>query len=288
MTSTLENPNLLQSPDISADQALDTARDAYFDLTCGEDFEAACIDSGINLDAAPTPQYWALAAEFSAANTVKARQEGALSEGEIVLSEILASTPDFLHKTGDLARYRLGQKMEEAERQAALDIVSYYNGLIRYAAEQLPDLKASELSKDLLNTAIADPTLRSGAAATVKEVIRGAQHEGGFGQILDKTGRPYRGATTEEDKRGIDWVVGRPNGNYDLVDVKASLSDIESRGGEKTPYVRLDNGKIVMYSMIRDTEFNDSFRISDEVAAERAGMVLAILDGDDSTIAAAR
>lgn len=129
-----------------------------------------------------------------------------------------------------------------------------------------------------------DHISRRRAAEEAKATVRGAQHEVGYGQILEHTNLPFREARLEEDRQGIDYVIAEDTPQAAYVDVKASMNSIRRYGrptGGKA--VRTDYGTITLHSPIKDPEFNDGFFISDRAAAAKAHELVRLLDEQTGT-----
>lgn len=261
------------------DEKLNLALNASYDIPFDPQFEAECIAEGIDMDESPTPQYWDKVADYAARSGQKAREQGE-SESVIALTELLAATPDYLIRQARLDKDNQSRTLSSDERREDRGTVSYFNGLIREVAAIEPGMSASSLAKHMAGVAVGGLPKPMHAYATdaIRSVVRGAQHEAAFKQLLEHTGRSYREATLEEDLRGIDYAVTGSDGSAAYIDVKASLSEIERLHGENTPFVRKPDGKIVMYSMVTDKELADRFHVDDATAQQRAKVVVDALD----------
>lgn len=281
-----QNTNEIAAPAESLLDNLKTAQQAFYGLPFETGFNELCIEEGLTLDDVNKPEYWHAVAEFASQASAEKLEQGG-DKKQIVLNELLAATPSFIYDNAKLNHLRGSARVPNEEFHAVKRNVSYFNGLIRYAAEQWPEMRASELSQSLLNIAnisIEDPVIKRSASRYINDGIRGAQHETAFGQLLEATGRTFQEADIDEDLRGIDYVIDRPDGHgVDYVDVKASLSEIEhhaikNHSGAAGPYARARDGHLVMYSLITDKELNDHFFVSDKLAKQRGEGLADILN----------
>lgn len=197
------------------------------------------------------------------------------------LDVIAAYTPAAMLHSRALQRRTL-PKNELREHKRFL---SRYNQLVRDLGESRPETSASGLIAGLTETAygtVANSSheLRQVTGANIPAVVRGAQHELGFAQIIDAVGFQREPASIEDDLAGADLFVHLP-GDYGRVaiDVKSSLDQIDRKnhGNNGSPFNIESTGKITMFSCITDQDFHDSFRISSAVAEDRSPIVLAAL-----------
>jgi len=259
------------------------ARDAFYDLPFDDDFVDFCRSNNIDPEDTAQPRYWEAAADFADQVSAKAREAGE-DERRIAVRELFAATPDYIYQQ-NIARHNRRDYADQDKYQNAKERVSYYNCLIRYVAEQCPDMQASALTKHLVgiaNISVENEHLREASSEAIRTTVRGAQHELAFGQLLAHSGREFRGASTEEDLEGVDYVVVNLDGSIELIDVKASQNTIESRGASNRPYIRGSDGKLTMQSLVTDRELHDRFFVSESLAEQR-GVTLGRLLDDIST-----
>lgn len=261
-----------------AAEALLSAEEAIYSLVEQPAFAEACLQRGLDPNASvDTTPYWELVGDFALHDIAQRRAAG---EPEVTLTafELIALTPSFLHTEAAL-QHDQGSSREDMHDHKAR--ASYFNGLLRYFGSNF-DARASELSQAMAN--VADIAGLSGPDTDdeIRSVVRGAQHELAFGQILAHTGHGYQPADTEQDLKGADYTI-ELDGDRLLVDVKASLSEIEALGGEKSAFAirwprnRHQEAVIVMYSLTQDADFHDSLAIPDQLAAERAPVLTNLL-----------
>ena len=100
---------------------------------------------------------------------------------------------------------------------------------------------------------------QTAADELLRNIVRGAQHELAFGDILKKAaefyGLTYRRASTAEDLKGADYIViPYANGPDIKVDVKASMSTIENKNKDENednkPFSVNNKGDITMFSLV--------------------------------------
>ncbi|MGH7195537.1 MAG: hypothetical protein ACREGA_02045 [Candidatus Saccharimonadales bacterium] len=278
-----------QTPQPELPASLAAAEQAFHDLPFDERFGAMLRANGLTARDSDKPIYWQCAAQFADDICAEDLEQG-VEPKQLIIKELFAATPSFIYDSEQLSHpVDKTSPAAAAESRAAKESVSYFNGLIRAAAEQWPDMPASTLAKSLMNvanTSINNPAVKQSAAGLIRNCVRGAQHELAFGQLLAAAGRQFRGATVAEDLRGIDYVVARPDGRgADFVDVKASLSEIESRGQSRGFFVRAADGRFITYSLLLDKELNDRFVVPEELAIERGALIEQMLDSDKLPVA---
>ena len=252
-----------------------------YKLSADPQFHATCMERGVDpYDDMDKPAYWATVADYTHDRTARMRERGTDSI-RIDALELLSTTPAYLFEQSALTQDKTSapdKQMQNGERRHSKEVVSYFNGLIREFAKKYPETRASDLTTALLNItniSIEDQALRQSANQEIHKTIRGAQHEIAFGQILAQTGRQFRPASLEEDLKGIDYVDDEDT-NPMYVDVKASLSELEARGSEGA-LVRKPDGKLIMYSLVKDSELNGRFHIGDQAAHDKAQALIELL-----------
>ena len=254
----------------------------FYDIPFQQEFISYCADRGVGIDDVEKPSYWTAVAVYASGISDKARSNGK-PERNALTAELLAATPDFIYNNAylnyqghDYDDPKVRRNIHQAKASA-----SYYNGLLRDTAQAWPGIKASELSASLLgiaNISIENKHIKNSATYTINSAVRGAQHELAFGQILEKTGRHIRSASTKEDLHGVDYVVTDERGNSTYIDVKASLRQVSERDKRHAaPFRRTQDGHLVMYSMVSEEDLNDGFSIPDDVAKQKGEYVETLL-----------
>ena len=284
------NPNgLMQNPSFSSTELLVVdpsvvIKEAFpkainFVLKQQEDgrFQKACAEQGINtFNDVDKPEYWAT---FNVFTQDKCQNliDGGANLLQVRALQLVGSTPNYIFQKLKLDEFKsIGfdnlTPAQKSESRDAKITASLFNNAIRQFAEENPATNAQDLSAGLqimLPFSIEGEVAKQAAKTRIEEAIRGAQHEKGYGQILAKSGIPFRPATAEEDIRGIDYVLYEGTSKEMNIDVKASLSEIEALGSAGA-YARKPGNKVVMYSLIKDREFGGKLGIPDDLAAEKA------------------
>jgi hypothetical protein len=234
-------------------------------------FQRFLIEHGI--DSNDREEYWRAVASY-ADQLVDGNE--ALSEVERASLALAANLPTVL-----ISSYHLKHNQASLDKQAlrtAKATACSYNNLLKHYVLAHPQ-PVDQLHQSLLGVTLQtignDYTEMTTYAETYLNVtFKGIKHEIGFSQILDTFPKEvvnYREATVEEDLKGQDVVITF-NGHAIGVDVKASLSEIENKnnGSSRTPIARKSDGDLVMWSMLQDEDFGNSFTASPEKIAERA------------------
>ncbi len=265
------SPEEFTTPEVSAAeiaQTLSEARKTVYRLTADPGFHKACLERGVDPYDTEKSEYWDVVADHGHAAVERGLENGADSL-RLRAFDLLATTPATL-----LTQIRIDGSHIEPNRQ---DIarVSQFNGRLRTFAASFPSANTTDVTRAMLgmaSNAIEARELRQTMPDMVRRVMRGAQHELAFGQILARTGRDFRPATHEDDLQGTDYIV-KGNGGQDLrIDVKASLFKF-TPGDAPMAYQERTNGVIMMFSMTKDEEFRDKFFLPHAVAASKAPIV---------------
>lgn len=266
-----------QTPVQSFETAVKEAQNTFYDLTFEDGFAEAIAKQKLSPDDTDKPAYWREAADYAYARS-RANSE-TQHDPEVILSELFAATPDFVYTQAILSRGRQAFPSNEAYHEAR-ERASYFTGLLSEAAQAYPDAQASKMAVSLLNIAnisIENTSVKMAATNIIRNKVRGVQHELAFGQLLAETGREYRAATTEEDLKGIDYVVEGRKGEL-RIDVKASLHELEVRGSHgKAYHVDPRDGQLKMYSLIQDRELQDRFFVPASVAEQKGAILNTML-----------
>lgn len=261
----------IQTPPQTFEAALKEAQTGFYDLTFEDGFTELAAKRGLSEDDTDKPEYWKAAADFA--------HDRALDKGEHgTLDELLAATPDFIYTQVALRRGRGAFSSSEAYDEAK-DRVSYFQGLMGQVVEKHRDAKPSAMTKALLNTvniSVEDKNVKFASTNEIRSSVRGTQHETGFGQLLEKTGRKFEKG---DDRKAEDFNVAARRGRVLSIDVKASVDQIAGKGAHESVYaIDPRDGKITMYSLISDSEFKDSFYVSEEVADRKGEALGKLLD----------
>lgn len=241
-------------------------------------FIQACQAQGIDPhEDIATEGYWQTFTDFTSEKCQELLDKGANPE-QIHSLDLLAATPDFLYQQAKLddlqtivnrGGVRALSPGQRTEWDRAKDVASTFNARIRGFVMDHPNSMKNDLTvglQKILPFSIEGEHAKQNAKTKLEQIMRGAQHEIGFGQILEKTGRQFRPSeSVQEDRAGIDYVIDEGTHDELRVDVKASLSEVEAKGSMGA-FARKPDGAIVMYSLIKDAEFNGGFFISDMAA----------------------
>ena len=250
------------------------AQQTLYKMTASESFHGYCADAGIHpVTDTDKPLYWKMVADQAEDIVEQARSQQGNSL-HLSTFQLLAITPDFLLKAIALGS---DHSLTPAQRHENKETTSYFNSVLRIFATDFPEVRASAISKALLNVtniALEDRQLRQAGATEINRTIHGAQHELAFGQILKHTGRRYTTASLEDDLQGIDYLVWDDNGMPLGIDVKASLYKIAEKGGQLATLRHQPKGDIItMYSLTTESELHDRFFTDESVAARKASIL---------------
>lgn len=263
------NPEVAKASTAEIAEAFAGAQNSLYKLSADPKFHDACKEKGLDpYDDMDKPAYWEAVANFTTERVGKLREQHG-DTLKLRALELAAATPNFLFHQGAL---NSNAARDPSERYHSRQTVSSFHNLVRNFATDYPETSVSGMTKGLLNitnVAIEDRGVRQSAAQSLQRAVRGAQHEVAFGQILEKTGRPARPAELDEDLAGIDYVVDNGTSKMLYVDVKASLSEVEARGSSSAFAIKPD-GRVVMYSLVKDRELGDRFFLSEESADLKA------------------
>lgn len=251
-------------------------------------FLGICEQRGVDpFDDMSTPGYWQLFNKFAGQRITAMRERGA-SGLMIDTLELAALTPSHIYNQTYLDSLQPLLKQggfktlnpEQKERHAAsLRQASEFNGHVReFGIQWNPQAAGLHKSLGELIPMSVEKNGRVGAGRTLAACIRGAQHELGFAQILTAAGIANRPASTDEDIKGKDVIVTEPGYPALDIDVKASLTEIEAKGGANEAFAKDPRGTFKVYSLIKDSEFADGrFRLSDADAAQKATIIPGLL-----------
>jgi hypothetical protein len=242
-------------------------------------FNELCHERSVDLTDTGHRHYWAAVADYAAIQSEEAEDNG-LPERVAILNELIASTPDYIFKQDFLDRHSHDHGDHHAVHEAK-EVASYYNGLLRLAAEDWPDLTVASLLSSLTEAtrAIGNHHIRAQAPNQLVAAIRGAQHEVVFGQLLEHTDRTYHKTSLHQDLKGVDYTVANPEGREQYIDVKTSMHDIVKYGGNfDRPYVVEADDHLIVYSLVHDDELNGNFYLPDDLAARHGARLQRLLD----------
>lgn len=276
MTETLQHKNPETHELTSPEAALRNASSRVAELGFDQDFQQFLVDKHIPIDTDDPDIYWGAVAQY----TDMLLTDPSLAPLERDSLAVAAYLPLALTHSYYLERH--ADQLQPGQRRAAKETASTYNSLLKHyvtAYPQQSDALQHSLQSAVLETMGADAdefTRFTGQHLAAR--LRGVKHEIGFSKILDALGLPYREATLQEDLKGKDLVIayrGRDIG----VDVKASLDQVDgkNRGSNGTPVALKPGGDVVIFSMLRDADFQGAFEPDPARVAEIAPAAGAIL-----------
>lgn len=266
----------------SISQSFDIAQQAITRMRQDPSFHQSCSAEGIDpITNTDDRIYWHHFRNYVLRKTADGRASGQ-NETTMDAVDIVASTPAYLIEQQRLTNH---QQDNYNDRMYSKRFASHFNQTLRDFAYDNPNTSVNAMTGAMLGAVVKNiphKAIRNLAAQQIKDVARGAQHELVFGQILVAGGITCRQTTTEEDLRGIDYVVENSNETLNI-DVKASLSQIEAKGSGSL--FAVDRNKIIMYSMTLDKEFNDRFFIDESSAVNKSVLLSAQLQLAHNAIA---
>lgn len=282
---------LEQTPE-TFDEALATAREEFYSIPFEKEFEQMCADPRRKVDLSDdnttaSPRYLAAVSDYMHRKADEQREltdvmgERLVPERVLVVKELVAATGDYIATQAQLERLRdmehSGQLSRDDPRHAtirgAIKVASYYNGLIRSAAEEFPDLTPKKLMDTLgqiANVSLEHAALKHMAPNIIRSTVRGAQIELGHDQLLYAAGVSYRTTTVDEDVfKGGDYLAWRDDGSQIYVNSKSSPTSLRHMGIHNRNY-GYDRRGVLHVAMLSDDEMGDSFIVPQVVADRRA------------------
>lgn len=268
-----------------------SARNVFYKMTVDPGFMSELAANKLRLSDSDKPGYWRTLQAYATDRTQKMRARTPAATLAIDCLNLSVATPDYIFSQCSLGANNTSGGASTHDNVVA---ASKFGGALRSFAASHPQVTAMTLQQSCLNIANISlpPKQRQAAIHVLRTAIRGARHEVGFGQMLGHTNWQIvpqdAEAATQNDLKGIDFILRHnQTGQIMRVDLKASLSEIEARGGHSGPYYHRSADHIIMYSMIQDS-FNsrgshsdfafDTFYISEEIARSRAGVIEQLLD----------
>lgn len=272
----LQSSEETQTPQVIFDTVATDAQRAFHSLLSQDDLTQYIVHRGLDPKDPDRPVYWKAVADFVRMQAQKAQDQG---EGINIVFVLLAMTPDFIYTQDALtkARYRHDRELFLEMRRRAIQ----YNDVVGEVAQAFPGLHASALRILLVETAEANVTrqmLRDMVPGLMNGIIRGAQHESAFIQLLEQTGRAFRKGSVDQDAHGIDLIVESRRGEM-RIDVKSSLHEIVKRGEHHHVYtIDHGDGLVTMYSLLTDDDLNDSFHVDQHTVEKKSRELENILE----------
>jgi len=141
---------------------------------------------------------------------------------------------------------------------------SEFNSLVRdYVSDNL-DVPYATMAKLLTEAASRgiDPAFSGEVAENMEVILKGIRTELGFEQKMTAANIPFRRATTDEDLKGIDYVL---KGDISI-DVKSSLNEFLKSGADATSTKSyfVKSGRAILYPYDAPADYeNGTFRMTD-------------------------
>lgn len=265
---------------VTVTAALAAASTKVAELGFDPAFQDYLVHRGVRPDTDDPEMYWGAVADYTEEMVTNPELSAPLERDSLAL---VANLPHALTNQYHLDHYRNSMDYRQ-KRQATTVMCSYNNLLKQYVTMYAP--QAEQLHEALLGATLetmgddsADFTRH--AETTLRDIFKGIRHEIGFTRILDTLPAEivsYRDATVEEDLKGKD-VVLRYEGREIGIDVKASLDQVDGKnhGSNGTPIAHKANGDLVMWSMLREADFNGGFTPEPEQIDTIAPVAAALL-----------
>lgn len=259
-------PTQTPSPERPANNELfDTARNDFYRATM--DVYDTLDDLGVDIDSLAPLRLWSKAVQ-QAIFISKTEFTSPETAARGAMLELTAQVP--LYFMVDKLLGKPGVHRSREDQMRLKHVASSFMRRIRTAGETCPDLSTNELTDHLVQT-LAKTGITHDARYyedLFASCVRGAQHELAAGQILSKLGK-VRGATSEEDLQGIDYILQYNNALLPI-DIKSSPMKIRRISMGTSDTVAIDKSILVLYSHLTNEDLNDKFEISDDVADEKS------------------
>lgn len=167
------------------------------------------------------------------------------------------------------------QGAKHHEKLRPLRKVAEFNHAVKDMIDNNPSLQFTEVLNFIMNMnqqINGNPEHGHAFEDQVRGILVGMRHEIAFEQMLGyMPDVEYREATIEEDLQGADIFVSLNNSPMVPIDVKAGAE--KTQVSKEQAHNRGYDSSHIIWSHILDEDFNGSFRISNDVAAAKAGYV---------------
>lgn len=253
------------------------------------------------------PIYWAVVKAYTQSRRQQLEASGKVSEQFLDGLALLSSTPGAIFAQKQLDVMRAGGKsfrfsnlspQEQEVFLASKIVVSEYNTLIRELAQMNPDVYVDDLvatTEQMMDLAFPLDEHKA-IGDSIDAVMRGAQHEVAFGQVLQQLkelyGFDFRPSTVQEDigegdgnkhRKFFDYIVITPDGEEILIDVKASTEAVKQLGFRGIIGKRQD-GTYITFSGIPEKALGGRFFLEQSEAQNVAAIMGNILSDPDRSI----
>lgn len=164
--------------------------------------------------------------------------------------------------------------------------IEQFNHAVRDIIDNNPTMQFDELLNFIRRTYMqqpgADRNKLNACSSELRGVLVGMANEIGFEQIIEELGYNYRLASEEEDlNKGIDIYVETETG-WIGIDVKSSLF-----GEQKNRAKQHNDERLVLWSHLEGSNFNESFRLSRDVVQQKARIIGPIIESYEPQLIAA-
>lgn len=153
----------------------------------------------------------------------------------------------------------------------AKSAVTYFNHTMFKLAEANPKRTLTELAEQIeLATTFYDHSAKGYAKNVVLQTAQGVRTEYAIWQTFHFRHSPIytiRHGNVEEDKRGIDFIVGIQDGLELKIDAKSSLQQVKDKAHEHDPttlepYTKTEDGQFIYCPQVTEENFmNGSFEL---------------------------
>lgn len=261
-TSTTEQPNDLEQPQ---ETTLEYAKRFVDDITASELFIQSAYDTNISLDETSNDDYISLLASTTDIYVEQFADD--LAPEETIAIQVLGHTPYALRKKQLLDIAKSESVVSHQEVSNAKDALIQYNSLISDLLTTMPDQPLETLSQVIASAGIEKIEISSDDARRYSmETLRGIRTENTFKQIIESTGViNIRHGNTQEERKGIDFVLSGDDGTDIKIDIKSSLDQIASKNGgysDQAAYA-YKNGVFTYFPYLIDDRFVNNSSILD-------------------------
>ncbi|MEO6109490.1 MAG: hypothetical protein ABIP50_00560 [Candidatus Saccharimonadales bacterium] len=229
--------------------------------------------------------YWD-AVSFVANRSIELGAQGDPNGPEAKAFALAARAPSFMFKQLALAADQEHAKatrkpgnregdhlLTRGVKDQYVESASNFNGMIRDFIESRIDMQSSTFTTLLTESANLglDRNFVQKSAELMSGTVSGVRTELGFEQKLSAAGIRYRRGTTQDDVKGIDYIVeGVP------IDVKSSLFKMLEEGkpeDQDKPFL-FKNGKCIYYPYETDRDYADgTFKLKEDSLVDRAQQI---------------
>lgn len=207
--------------------------------------------------------------------------------------EILSILPDFIeaqHALDDMQteEEEHGRRVPRREKMPHKEVAIAFNHTLRELIDTAPDISADEVTRFMSNAMLdlGDPSEADYCARETRVVLYGIQHEIGLEQILWNIEgvEDIAHGTSAQELEGGDLIVTY-RGTDIFLDAKASDRSAKKSLQHRQEFLHRNNlteatarGGYPVWTGLTAADFKGGFRISEELASERAPYFESVLD----------